>query len=684
MKILRVNIENFRTLTAIEMNDLGDTVVLVGENGAGKTTVLDAIRLLKVAIAEQAPNELQQLLAEFHITGTPLPLRNLQRDQSKTTSIQVHFSLSEADKQGLRNCLPDLLHSRAFDQAGVGAPAPGRPGITPRSLRDARLHSRTLDEARVKVEEELSRDSLVGDFRLEAGESAPAITAPLSLELLFSTWSPGTLPAMIFHSAHRTYNRETPNAIQLAPQDNLRVHALSSNQAKYAGIKSELISIRGRELLRAASETPGRAASNIEENVHALFETFFAPKQFGGITFDAADRPRLDVVLPDGTRHDLDDLSAGEREVLFGYLRVYAMGLSNSILLFDEPELHMHPRMAGRLVRFLRDTIVAPRDNQLIAASHSDHVLRDALTQEHGSVFLIKRPGSTANQAVKVSASEGHLVLSELVGEFAHVVQGLPIVIFEGEGAEFDRWLTGTWFPEFATSHTLLSAGSKQSVVAFRAQLNKLLQELGIRVPVYSVVDRDFDAGVQTQERFQWDVYHVENYLLDDSVIESLMKARQGPRYVPINVGEALRECARSLVDQLVAKAVQRYVNSELRNAITTKPADAATLSSRVFEIARDISNMPSETLSLVRLRIVEKQEKARLEATLANDEWRRVFPGRELLRAFIAAKVPGQDYEEFRNQIADLMRRSGPPEAMARILARIRDARQGSASAEP
>lgn len=45
MRITRIHIENFRSIHNLEL-DLGDSTVLIGQNNAGKTAILDAIRIV--------------------------------------------------------------------------------------------------------------------------------------------------------------------------------------------------------------------------------------------------------------------------------------------------------------------------------------------------------------------------------------------------------------------------------------------------------------------------------------------------------------------------------------------------------------------------------------------------------------------------------------------------------------
>src|SRR5258708_13076522 len=45
MRITRLRIENFRSIRNLDI-DLGDTTVFIGPNNAGKTAILDAVRIV--------------------------------------------------------------------------------------------------------------------------------------------------------------------------------------------------------------------------------------------------------------------------------------------------------------------------------------------------------------------------------------------------------------------------------------------------------------------------------------------------------------------------------------------------------------------------------------------------------------------------------------------------------------
>lgn len=61
MKVLQLGVENFKRLVAVEINPDGDTVVLTGKNGAGKSSVLEAMfwAIAGAEGAKQMPNPIR-------------------------------------------------------------------------------------------------------------------------------------------------------------------------------------------------------------------------------------------------------------------------------------------------------------------------------------------------------------------------------------------------------------------------------------------------------------------------------------------------------------------------------------------------------------------------------------------------------------------------------------------------
>lgn len=87
-----------------------------------------------------------------------------------------------------------------------------------------------------------------------------------------------------------------------------------------------------------------------------------------------------DLFLYEGNRRicAVDALSSGEQEII-ALVAPFITEPFDGVLLFDEPELHMHPQWQGRVLRALRKVIP---DAQVIVSTHADDPWDAAMSWE--------------------------------------------------------------------------------------------------------------------------------------------------------------------------------------------------------------------------------------------------------------------------------------------------------------
>lgn len=100
MKIDTLSISNFRGIENAEIRNAGDTIIIAGQNGSGKSCVFDAIRLLKSVYGGYHQNEWQNWFGEFQVNPNSRAeeLRGFFNDPLKTVSIDCCFKLREDEK----------------------------------------------------------------------------------------------------------------------------------------------------------------------------------------------------------------------------------------------------------------------------------------------------------------------------------------------------------------------------------------------------------------------------------------------------------------------------------------------------------------------------------------------------------------------------------------------------------
>ena len=213
------------------------------------------------------------------------------------------------------------------------------------------------------------------------------------MEAVFQTYNPEHLGVIDYHSALRTYQRETLGGIDLnirTAETQRRSQSLYNWQAKYQNVKSELATTYLRELI---AEKSGKKAneSDLNATLRELFQTFFPDKVYEGVIPEPDGSLGFPVRLSTGERHDINELSSGEKEVLYGYLRLRSSTPRHSIILLDEPELHLNPSLLQGFPDFYHRNLGRAAENQLWLVTHSDTLLRQAVGNSNYSVYHMTR-----------------------------------------------------------------------------------------------------------------------------------------------------------------------------------------------------------------------------------------------------------------------------------------------------
>ena len=686
MKIENLKIRNFRGIRAATLLGLESMVVIAGQNGSGKSCVLDAIRLLKSVYGGYQQNEWHHWMGEFQINFSNRDdLATLLNSPDSELRITCDFSIhSEEREHILANCedlvrqsiwrtkYPELYAWSSFRAVSLAA--------------HLRSHEGEIkEESKAQVESlkaELLSDSIVGEFVLAPGKS-PDVRPSKVLEIVFGTFRPHHIGVIDYHGPHRMYGRETLQGISLnldALAQQRSQHALYNYVNKYANVKAEMAGSYVKEVLAGKASGGQTAPESLSGTLKELFRTFFPGKEFLGPIPTIEGNLQFPVKTNDGATHDLNELSAGEKEVLYGYLRLRNSAPKFSVILLDEPELHLNPRLIRGLPEFYHKHLGKALNNQIWLITHSDALLREAVGREGYSVFHMQTAtAATTEQAVPLLAKEGlQKAVIDLVGDLASYRPDAKLVIFEGENSEFDQKMATTLFPALQNVNTV-SAGSKQRVRSLHEILGVALEEGEVPMKIFSIVDPDGEKGNPLPDRsFEWDVYHIENYLLETKFIMRVLSDLSVASFsTEEDVYEALRACARETMTGLVRQKLASDVNADLVGTIKTATdpnshAVAPALASAIERSAENFSKVVTGKFGLAQLEERERSLRSEFEKALAADSWRTRFRGRDILKRFVA-KINKTDYEVFRDLIIARMKDSGfQPEGMRSVIERI------------
>jgi len=198
----------------------------------------------------------------------------------------------------------------------------------------------------------------------------------------------------------------------------------NSSQVEMA---DRLKSIRGieEEFLSALSVArhPSRKKILIEAVSQLLGESSFLRL---GLDADSIQRPEFMSIF--------SELSTGHKVVLNITVQLAAHLGFNSLVLFDEPECHLHPPLLASLIRVI-NTILVRYDSYGVIATHSPVVLQEipkkyvTILRRFGSVTVLERPSNeTFGESVGLltrhvfsldsSTTDYHSVLRDLSKEY--------------------------------------------------------------------------------------------------------------------------------------------------------------------------------------------------------------------------------------------------------------------------
>jgi hypothetical protein len=459
-------------------------------------------------------------------------------------------------------------------------------------------------------------------------------------------------------------------------------------QAKYQNVKTELATSYLRNII-ARDSGEGDPGDDLNETWKELFKTFFPDKTYEGVRPQAHGSLEFPVRLRTGEVHDIDELSSGEKEILYGYLKLKNSTPGRSVILLDEPELHLNPSLLQGFADFYYRHLGVAQNNQLWLVTHSDTLLRQSVGNVNYRVYQMV-PATAAdsmdNQAVEILKDDDvERVTIELVGDLASYRPHGKVVILEGRSENgFDVNMVRRLFPEFAQRVNLVSGGNKLRVRDLYTALREAASQAGIRNRFFAIVDKDSEAAMDINtgaSEFTWDSYHIENYLLDPGSIRRasqtlLTGADQFSS--DYDVLDALRDCARELVDSLVLERLQADVNDALIAAISIKgPPDTTSPAKDILPSIKGSVERVSTTgsgLTLDNLSQKAEAHRAVLQGALESAEWLKEFPGRLVLRRFAGKYLSSKiDSLMFSNLVLDKMvERSVKPEPMKVILNQI------------
>ena len=163
----------------------------------------------------------------------------------------------------------------------------------------------------------------------------------------------------------------------------------------------------------------------------------------------------------------IDKLSTGEKQIVFRgiYLLKNSKNLNGATIMIDEPELSMHPKWQKNIMKYYKDlfTEYGAQKTQLFFATHSEHVLNEALKDKNNNLVIVLNEFDGVINAKKIdSPSLLPSITHAEINYFAFdiVSNDYHIELYSWLQERFDRSTVkscDTYIQNYMESHNLLN-----------------------------------------------------------------------------------------------------------------------------------------------------------------------------------------------------------------------------------
>ena len=138
----------------------------------------------------------------------------------------------------------------------------------------------------------------------------------------------------------------------------------------------------------------------------SAFDNFFEKLKYDKVADSNVEKEI--IFIKNNKSISIDKLSTGEKQIVFRgiYLLKNNKQLNGAAIMVDEPELSMHPKWQKNILKYYKDlfTEAGIQKTQLFIATHSEHVLEDALKDKVKNIVIALNDVSGVIHAKRIDA----------------------------------------------------------------------------------------------------------------------------------------------------------------------------------------------------------------------------------------------------------------------------------------
>ncbi len=560
MHIQSVSIKNFRALEEIQVEFDGKVNVIVGPNAAGKTTILEAIRLLRAILIPRTPSEAGQVLQALSASSPHMPtqmrLQAIARDIRKPVKIGCRFRLCTEEVEMLKKGVDSIANGLIQSQVGQSFAGPGALiGFLASSQGKQMLEANEpLIAAAISRVQSTKQCFLELTISETGGVNSTADPIEAQIAAYLERYLPPYQTSFTYFPADRALPPgEQP--VQLGgPDAQQQLESYNSQpSAKFNRLKNTIFS--AAILSEKNDEEDGLPAQ-----FRRIFEGILKGREL--LRWGVNEIGLLSVLIKDTESNrvfDLDGMSSGEKGLILTFLLIARSVVVGGMVLLDEPELHLNPAVCKDLLSFMIKEYVNPRNLQILICSHSPEILASAFDNDECSLYHLISPTNLS----KVRAQDEITLTNALRRLGASESENLlykGIIFVEGPD---DVSLLEAGFPQILRRYKLRFASGRIEVEKAIQEIQKSEKEGTVAEPTFFVFDKD-DAPSQLRNSksakvLQWDRRCLENYLIDLDAISNLLMDKEIVKKPFTNMGEIsklMRELAFKQLHEFAARKV--------------------------------------------------------------------------------------------------------------------------------
>lgn len=358
-------------------------------------------------------------------------------------------------------------------------------------------------------------------------------------------------------------------------------------------------------------------------------------------------------------------LSSGEQEVIKVLFDVARKDIRHSVIIVDEPELHLHPTLTFKLIEALKD--IGDHTNQFIFLTHSPDLISTYYST--GDVYFIDQKDNGGNQAHRLSdLDNAHKEVASLIGQnLGMFAIGKKLVFVEGEKSSIDRLsyqkIALTIDPEIR----VLPAGSVLNIMTLN-NIEEQIRKAIFGIDLYMIRDRDglIDEQVSVLEKNGrikcLKRRHVENYFLDDEVLfmvaERLYLIEGNPALTREYIAESTKKIAEASLGFNVYKNVKDHLTfNHFMRSPTVKSLETKTIDAIKEEIVASITLNRNTFAYEIRDEAIREwvnTEGSRLKEKLLNGGWLNDFQGKYIFSR-LCSEILKSDQMRIRHAYVDI-----------------------------